>query len=75
MEFKNYYFVTYRAELKKENNYTIWNDCINISPMDFILKAEKYESESINGGYYKNFRILNTVEITKDEYIRYSDKF
>lgn len=69
-----YYFITYRSAIRKNpSTYSIWNQCIDISPMDFIKNLE--EAELVGNGSYFCFVILNTLEITKEEFKKFKGKF
>lgn len=67
-----YYFITYQAE-SKDGHVAIWNQVINTSPMKFILDVEKAEEKS--GGVYYNFNVINTCEISRDEFKEFDGQF
>lgn len=71
---KKYYFITYRADNRYENSHNIWNQVIDISPMDFVKKLQDAEDKS-EKSYYMNFVVLNTCEITEQEYNQYEGEF
>jgi len=60
-----YYFITYQATNRQGTN-SVWNQVINISPMKFIKHIESVEVE--RGNAYFNFVVLNTCEISEDEF-------
>ena len=68
-----HYFITYQAT-NDIGHYSQWNKCINTSPMEFILKKEKSHYER-GSGEFSNFVIINTLEITLDEFHQFGDKF
>lgn len=70
-----HYFVTYQAS-NKDGSISIWNDVINESPMEFIKKIEKIEKREYEGSNtYKNFVVINTCEITEEEYEKFRFEF
>lgn len=72
---KKYYFITYQADSTRQAGMkSEWNECTNLSPMEFVKEHEKAEQES-DKPYYRNFVVLNTCEITKEEYEKYKDEF
>jgi hypothetical protein len=60
-----YYFITYQAT-NRQGTDSIWNQVINVSPMKFIKDIETYEQKGSNT--YYNFVVLNTCEISEDEF-------
>lgn len=64
---KKYYFITYRGE-NKDGTFQLWNQVIDVSPMEFI-------GQNDNDTHYKEFVILNTCEISEDEFNRFKDSF
>jgi flagellum-specific peptidoglycan hydrolase FlgJ len=69
-----YYFITYIAKVKAEfRAYSTWNQCIKDSPMKFIKRVEKREID--NNGYYVDFVVINTCEISQKEYNEYKNEF
>jgi hypothetical protein len=66
-----YYFISYGA--KCGQTFTIWNEVIAGSPMKFIMDME--EAEKQGGNIYRDFVVINTCEITEEEYIEYLDQF
>jgi len=70
-----YYFITYRGMSRdSDSSLSIWNTVTDLSPMAFIKKLLVSESEARNS-YYKDFVIMNTEEISKEEYLEYKGKF
>lgn len=63
-----YYFITYQAKNRGGGKST-WNQVIDTSPMHFINHIEMLDST------HYCFVVLNTLEITKDEFDEYEDKF
>lgn len=68
-----YYFITYQASCRGTSSPVMWHDVIDESPMKFIKDVERIE-ESGDNRYY-NFRIINTLEISRDEYDEYKYEF
>lgn len=68
-----YYFITYQAS-NRSGSISVWNQVIDIRPMEFIIMTGEIEGKEGNG-YYNNFVIINTLEITKEEYLYYKDRF
>lgn len=69
-----YYFVTYQALSLNSGNIHTWCEAINEHPMDFIIEQRKAENES-EDRYYSQFAIINSMEITKEQYKEYHGKF
>lgn len=67
---KKHYFITYKAT-NRGGHKSIWNQVIDISPMDFIKSLEELETT----GTYYDFVVINTCEITKEDYDKFKDKF
>ena len=67
-----YYFITYQAT-NRQGSVSIWNDVINESPMKFIKDIQKTEERGSNT--YYNFVILNTCEISEDEFNEFDGHF
>lgn len=62
-----YYFITYQAT-NRQGTDSIWNQVINVSPMKFIKDIE------LSNTYY-NFVVLNTCEISVDEFKEFDGHF
>ena len=67
-----YYFITYQAT-NRQGSVSIWNDVINESPMKFIKDIQKTEETGSNT--YYNFLVINTCEISEDEFNKYDGHF
>lgn len=67
-----YYFITYQG-INRQGSVSIWNQVINVNPMKFIKDVEKTEYEGSNT--YYNFVVLNTCEITEDEFKKFDGHF
>jgi hypothetical protein len=67
-----YYFITYQAT-NRQGSVSIWNDVINESPMKFIKDIKKIEEKGSNT--YYNFVVLNTCEISEDEFNEFDGHF
>ncbi len=67
-----YYFITYQAT-NKQGTVSVWNQCINESPMRFIKRIEDVEERGSRT--YNSFVVINTCRITEDEYIEFKDRF
>tara|TARA_R110000796_G_scaffold161858_2_gene278638 strand:- start:739 stop:951 length:213 start_codon:yes stop_codon:yes gene_type:complete len=68
-----YYFITYQATTSASYVQS-WNECISISPMEYIKKVEEAEDKS-KQSYWRNFVVTNIHEITEEEYFDYNDTF
>lgn len=67
-----YYFITYQAT-NRQGSVSIWNDVINKSPMKFIKDIQKTEEKGSNT--YYNFVVLNTCEISDEEFDEFDGHF
>lgn len=67
-----YYFITYQAT-NRQGSVSIWNDVINTSPMKFIKDIQKTEEKGSNT--YYNFVVLNTCEISDEEFNDFDGHF
>ena len=67
-----YYFITYQAT-NKQGSVSIWNQVINQSPMKFIKHVQEVEENGSNT--YYNFVVINTCEISEDDFNTYDGHF
>ena len=67
-----YYFITYQAK-SRQGPVQIWNQVINQSPMEFIKHAQ--EADENGGNFYYNFVVINTCEISEDDFNTYDGHF
>ena len=67
-----YYFITYQAK-NRQGSISIWNQVIKDSPMKFIKDVSDIEKGGSDT--YRNFVVINTCEISEDEFNEYEDKF
>jgi hypothetical protein len=67
-----YYFITYQAT-NKQGTDSMWNQVINVSPMHFIKRISKIEEQGSRT--YNSFVVVNTCEITKEQYEEFKDMF
>lgn len=67
-----YYFITYQAT-NRQGSVSIWNEVINETPMKFIKGIQKTEEKGSNT--YYNFVVLNTCEISEDEFNEFDGHF
>ena len=67
-----YYFITYK-ETNRQGSVSTWNQVINESPMKFIKDIVSYEQMDSNT--YDNFVVLNTFEISEEEFKEFKDHF
>jgi len=67
-----YYFITYQGS-NRDGSVSIWNDVIDISPMEFIKNITA--TEEVGSNTYYNFVILNTCKISKKEFKKYKLQF
>jgi|688.fasta_scaffold970794_3 hypothetical protein len=69
---ENYYFITYQA-INRGGSISIWNQVTMQSPMAFIKEVERVERESSDT--YRNFVVLNTCVISKEDYEKFHNEF
>lgn len=64
---KKYYFVTFQAVVKETGNVETWNKVVEGSPIE---ELNEYINSSVKSGddQYKDFVIINTLEITEEEF-------
>lgn len=67
-----YYFITYQAT-NRQGSVSIWNDVIDKSPMEFIIDIER--AEEMGSDTYYNFRVLNTLVLSKEEFDKFKGHF
>ena len=67
-----YYFITYQAT-NRQGIDSIWNQVINVSPMKFIKHVQEVEERGSNT--YYNFVVINTCEISEDDFNSYDGRF
>lgn len=67
-----YYFITYQAT-NRQGSVSIWNQVINQSPMKFIKHVQEVEERGSNT--YHNFVVINTCEISEDDFKSYDGRF
>jgi hypothetical protein len=70
---ENYYFITYQG-MNRNGSISIWNQVTNRTPMEFIKEVERVERES-TGTYYRDFVVLNTCLISKEDYEKFHGEF
>jgi len=68
----NYYFITYQAT-NKQGSVALWNQVIDVSPMEFIKHVADVEEKGSRE--WNSFVVINTCEITINEFIRYKGQF
>ena len=69
---ENYYFITYQG-INKDGSISIWNQVTMLTPMEFIIEVERVEREST--GTYRDFVVLNTCLISKEDYEKFHGEF
>lgn len=69
---ENYYFITYQG-INRGGSISIWNQVTMQTPMDFIKEIERIERESSDT--YRNFVVLNTCVISKEDYEKFAGQF
>ena len=67
---ENYYFITYQG-INKDGS--IWNQVTMLTPMEFIIEVERVERES--NVAYRDFVVLNTCVISKEDYEKFHGEF
>jgi len=71
-----YYFITYQAtSISNSINGSVstWNQVIKGSPMNFIKKVQEVEENGSRS--YFNFVVINTCEITEEEFNEFDGHF
>jgi len=69
-----YYFITYQAT-NSQGSISKWNQVIDTSPMEFIKKVEKAEDRGTPYRNYFGFVVINTCEISVEDFNKYEDEF
>lgn len=69
---EKYYFITYQA-INRGGSISFWNQVTMQSPMEFIIEVERIERESSDT--YRNFVVLNTCVISKEDYEKFHNEF
>lgn len=67
-----YYFITYQAT-NREGSISAWNQVINENPMKFIKHVQSVEEDGSNR--YYGFVVLNTCEISEEEFNEFDGHF
>lgn len=67
-----YYFITYQAT-NRQGSVSTWNQVINESPMKFIKHVQSVEENGSNT--YYGFVVLNTCEISEEEFNEFDGHF
>lgn len=71
---KKFYFITFESKQRKDNTTVKRNDVIFVSPIEFMALINDELKNNTNSRYY-DFILINSLEITKEEYLKYKDKF
>lgn len=69
-----YYFITYQAT-NNSGSISKWNQVIDTSPMEFIKKVEAAEDGGTPYRKYRSFVVINTCEISVEDYNKFEDQF
>ena len=67
-----YYFITYQAT-NRGGSVSTWNRVIKGSPMAFIKHVESVEEKGSRT--YYNFVVINTCEISEEEFSEFDGHF
>jgi hypothetical protein len=67
-----YYFITYQAT-NRGGSVSTWNQVIKGSPMAFIKHVESVEEKGSRT--YYNFVVINTCEISEEEFSEFDGHF
>ena len=70
---EQYFFITYQAQKIYNSETVYFNEVIDTSPMQFIVDKFKKEKERPYPTY-REFRVLNTLKITKEEYLNFKNQ-
>ena len=71
---RKYYFITYEAKSRRENISQKWNHVVSISPIAVIAEQNSEARKNANSRFY-DYILINSIEIIKEEYLKYKDKF
>jgi hypothetical protein len=69
-----YYFITYQAT-NSQGSISKWNQVTDKSPMEFIKKIEAAEDQGTPYKRYFGFVVINTCEISVEDFNKYEDEF
>jgi hypothetical protein len=69
-----YYFITYQAT-NSQGSISKWNQVTDKSPMEFIKKVEEAEDQGTPYKRYFGFVVINTCEISVEDFNKYEDEF
>jgi len=69
-----YYFITYQAT-NSQGSISKWNQVTDKSPMEFIKEVEKGEDQGTPFRRYFGFVVINTCEISAEDFNKYEDEF
>jgi hypothetical protein len=70
-----YYFITYQATNLESGNISKWNQVTDKSPMEFIKNVEEAEDQGTPYKRYFGFVVINTCEISVEDFNKYKDEF
>lgn len=59
--------------MNRDGSISIWNQVTNRTPMEFIIEVERIEREP--NGTYRDFVVLNTCLISKEDYEKFHGEF
>jgi hypothetical protein len=63
----------YNLSGKSQGSISTWNQVIDKSPMRFIKDIQAVEENG--GNRYRDFVVINTCDISEDDFIYFKDKF
>jgi hypothetical protein len=69
-----YYFITYQAT-NSQGSISKWNQVTDKSPMEFIKQVEEAEDQGTPYKRYFGFVVINTCEISVEDFNKYEDEF
>ena len=69
-----YYFITYQAT-NSQGSISKWNQVTDKSPMEFIKQVEAAEDQRTPFRRYFGFVVINTCEISVEDFNKYEDEF
>ena len=69
-----YYFITYQAT-NSQGSISKWNQVTDKSPMEFIKQVEEAEDQGTPFRRYFGFVVINTCEISVEDFNKYEDEF
>lgn len=71
---KKYFLITFTHQWNEQQT-NINTDVIDIAPIEWLLKWHSGESDDIGAKMYYNQHLVYSMEITKEEYDAFKEKY